>query len=84
MNQDVKYANESWNRAHDLADRLGKEEPPESALDKNDTVRDLLNAAWYCRIEQAENSDQVRAISDRVIEWCQALFKMRNTNRDRP
>ena len=82
--QNVKYANKSWNRAHILADRLGREEPPESALDKNDTVRDLLNAAWCCRIEQAENSDQVRAISDRVIGWCRALFKMRNTNHDRP
>ena len=82
--QNVKYANESWNRAHILADRLGREEPPESALDKSDTVCNLLNAAWCCRIEQAENSDQVRAISDRVIEWCRALFKMRSTNHDRP
>ena len=73
--QNVKYANESWNRAHVLADRLRKEEPPESVLDKNDTVRDLLNAAWYCRIEQAKNSDQVSAISYRTTEWCRTLIQ---------
>ena len=78
--QGVKYSNESWQRAKALADGLAKEDPPERVLVIEDTVRDLLNAAWICRIKHAENSDHVRAISDRVITWCRELLGMRNTD----
>ena len=74
---DAPYTVERWNRATVLATHLGREAAPESVLSKDDTVRDLLNAAWFCRIQQAENIDQARRIGDTAIKWCLAAMRNR-------
>jgi hypothetical protein len=73
----IRYQNASWQRARTLAKHMASEHAPETKLGSQDTVRGLLNAAWICRIQNAENPDRVRAISDRAMAWCRELIRMR-------
>jgi hypothetical protein len=77
--RNVQYDEQGWARARDLAGGLRHGDDPGSVLDpKTCEVRDLLNAAWICRISHAENSDQARAVSDRAIDWCRTLIRMKH------
>ena len=56
----IQYSPEGWSRAKKLGDQLLNAEIKEISLGTAD-MRDVLNAAWLCRIE---NQNQVRNIGE--------------------
>ena len=62
---EARYA--GWNRARSMADALADGGPPASWIQPDDTIADMLNAAWYARAAGPERSE---AIGERAMAAC--------------
>jgi len=69
----VRYR--GWSRAQRLSSELLSEKGAAQVLEDDDTLPDVLNAAWLCRIEQKdEDSYLVRRIGENAVELCREII----------
>lgn len=66
----VRYT--GWLRAQRLADELQPDKDTMPMLQNEDTLSDVLNAAWLCRIQ---HGDEVRRIGERAVKLCRRSFR---------
>jgi hypothetical protein len=71
----VRYRKQGWLRAQRLADEVGPDRDGPPALRDEDTLADLLNAAWLCRLNLGEAGAQVLRVGERALQAAQALAK---------
>jgi hypothetical protein len=72
------YSKASWLRAFTwhvgLLEDFGKRKPLKLDLREEDKLRDVLNAAWLCRIARPEITTE---LTRRAPELCEALMRLR-------
>ena len=57
----------------------GKSTLSRRVLEDDDTLPDVLNAAWLCRIQHGdEDSYLVRRIGDKAVDLCREIIRRRS------
>ena len=70
----VEY--KDWTRASELADGLKANKSVAQLAKSNDSIADVLNAAWLWRINQTDISDtQLQIIDDKAIAMCRNIME---------
>lgn len=71
-----------WLRAQRLSHVLRSPEGSRAALDDADTMIDVLNAAWLCRLGAGDDLAAAPDISRRALNLCEAVRQRVNALRD--
>lgn len=70
----VRYR--GWLGAQMLADKMQPDKDTAPTLRDQDTLPDVLNAAWLCRIQHWDgDSHMVRRIGERAVELCRQIMR---------
>jgi len=75
---EVLYSCESWLRIEDLSKELLQDDIEAIDLDKYE-LRDVLNAAWACRVNQKDDTDAIAKVAGKL---CKRIYA-RNRERER-
>jgi hypothetical protein len=65
----ARYTGDRWKAAQGQSKRLVAASGATPIAPASNSIRDLLNAAWICRVQGKGTSDE---LSDRVLQWCRA------------
>jgi hypothetical protein len=69
----LRYSGSAWLRAQRLADEL-VDHRDDSKLERDDTILDVLNAAWIARVMTASgDAATVRELGATAMRWCEAI-----------
>lgn len=73
----VRYS--GWHRAQRLSIELMSDRGAARMLEGDDTLPDVLNAAWLCRIQHwDEDGYIVRRIGDKAVDLCREIIRRRS------
>jgi len=70
---------QGWPQAQRLSCEFLSDKKPAQLLDSEDTLADVLNAAWLCRVQHwNDHGYQARQVSQRAVELCREIIRRRS------
>ena len=72
----ARYPEASWHRAKSLAPELPTAKTAKQLIKQDDTIVEVLNAAWAWRIQQPQEvRPNVETVEDKCMEMCRLIAR---------